>query len=276
MAGKLRYFLYRDDSIVSQFLEQLEGGAYDEESIRRSGSSGTGLSAGVSAGPISGKALRDRSNSEQSELNLRQTGPSRFSRFYDLANDDQAVQVLDACDDAIWDQLAQGEVIDLGVTIAVPEALKSLAMVGGVAKLMPLFDAISSMASDDGEPMIDSSEIAAVKDKLPVIQQTAMATRDAPVQVIASLAADPRFKVFMRLKRSGMQVEDLPDLEGDARLVATIQSKVGRGKSVDVGPILPGLPVQSRAQRRRSSASEPTNLTLRYPGAIVTPIALFR
>ena len=52
----LRYFPYRDDWIVSQFLEQLEGGAYDEESIRRSGSSGTGLSARINAGPLSGKA----------------------------------------------------------------------------------------------------------------------------------------------------------------------------------------------------------------------------
>ena len=54
MAGKLRYFLYRFDPIVSQFLEKLEGGACDEESIRRSCNSGTGLSAGVGVGPVTG------------------------------------------------------------------------------------------------------------------------------------------------------------------------------------------------------------------------------
>jgi hypothetical protein len=39
MAGRLRFFVYRDDAIVSQFLEQLEGGVFDEERIRHQATS---------------------------------------------------------------------------------------------------------------------------------------------------------------------------------------------------------------------------------------------
>jgi hypothetical protein len=74
MPGRLRYFLYRDDRILDQFLEQLEGGVYDEERIHQQATGGGTLGVGVKAGPLTGNASRDRSSSSESELNLRQTG----------------------------------------------------------------------------------------------------------------------------------------------------------------------------------------------------------
>ena len=50
MPGRLRYFLYRDDGIVSQFLEQLEGGVYDAENIRQHASGGAALGLGLMRG----------------------------------------------------------------------------------------------------------------------------------------------------------------------------------------------------------------------------------
>jgi hypothetical protein len=60
MPGKLRIFLYRDDALVSQFLEQLEGGTYDEENIRqRKGSGGSlGAEIGVGSAGLKGSHLR--------------------------------------------------------------------------------------------------------------------------------------------------------------------------------------------------------------------------
>lgn len=106
----------------------------------------------------------------------------------------------------------------------------------------------------------------------------AAAIEQAGVPVVASPASDAKFKVFLRLKRSGLHVEQLTELAGDARPVGTIQRIVPNGKTVEVGQILPGLPSSNRAQRRqgRSSAGEDNSIKLRYPGAVVTPIAVFR
>jgi hypothetical protein len=182
VAGRLRYFLYRDDRIVSQFLEQLEGGVYDEENIKQQASGGSSLGVGVKAGPVTGNVDRTKSNATESELSLRQTGPSRFSRFHELASAEEAVQVLDACDDAIWDQLGVGEILDAGVTLAVPEMTKGLRMLGQVSDMMPLFGAIGGMAGDDGNPLIDPAEFATMTEKLPAMEQAAAAIEQAGIR----------------------------------------------------------------------------------------------
>ena len=49
------------------------------------------------------------------------------------------VQQIDGCDEAIWDQLQVGEILDLGVTLSIPDIVRSLGMVGQISALMPLF-----------------------------------------------------------------------------------------------------------------------------------------
>jgi hypothetical protein len=277
VAGRLRYFLYRDDQIVSQFLEQLEGGVYDQEDIKQQASGGGSVGVGIKAGPVTGNADRSKSSSAQSELSLRQTGPSRFSRFHELASAEQAVQLLDGCDNAIWDQLGVGEILDAGITLNVPEVVKGLRMLGQVSDLMPLFGAIGEMTGDDGNPLIDPAEFATMKEKLPMMGNAAAAVEQAGIPVTATLIGDSRYKFFLRLKQAHLQGDDFNDLEGEARLVGSIQSKLAKGKAMEVGQLLPGLPTQNRAQRRGNGASpDPVSVTLRYPGAVITPIAIFR
>ena len=277
MAGRLRYFTYRDDRIVSQFLEQLEGGVYDEENVKQQASGGSSLGIGIRGGPVSGSASRSSSNTAESELSLRQTGASRFSRFNDLARTEQEIQDLDGCDDAIWDQLGVGEILDVGVTLSVPEVVKGLRTLGQVSELMPLFGAISRMTDDHGNPLIDPAEVATVTEKLPAMEQAAAAVEQAGIPMTATLVGQGRYKFFLRLKRENLQCDDLNDLDGEARLVGTIQSKVAKGKTMEVGQLLPGVPSSNREQRRKSGgAPDPSSVILRYPAAVITPIAIFR
>jgi hypothetical protein len=55
--------------------------------------------------------------------------------------------------------------------------------------------------------------------RLPILEQTAAAIEEVGVPVLASLVDDQRFKIFVRLKRSHMQIVDLDDIMGNARLV---------------------------------------------------------
>jgi len=226
---------------------------------------------------VAGSADRSKSNSAESELSLRQTGPSRFSRFHVLASKADAIQVLDACDDAIWDQLGVGEILDTGVTLSVPERVKGLRMLGQVSDMMPLVGAIGGMTGDDGNPLIDPAEFATVTEKLPAMVQAAAVIEQAGIPVTATLVGDSRYKFFLRLRQANLQSDDLNDLEGETRIVGTIQSKVAKGKTMEVGQLLPGLPSPNRVQRRRTGGTPDSNsVSLRYPGAVITPIAVFR
>jgi hypothetical protein len=277
LAGLLRYFLYRDDRIVLQFLEQLEGGVYDEENVKQQAGGGSSVGVGIKAGPVTGKADRSKSTNAESELRLRQTGPSRFSRFYELACGEDGIQTLDACDNAIWDQLRVGEIVDLGLSLSTPEIVKSLRTLSQVSKLMPLFGAMDGITGEDGMPLIDPTELATVTEKLPVMGHVATAMEQAGIPTNATLIGDSRYKFFFRLKQANLQTNDLNDLEGEARLVGTIQSKVAKGKTMQVSQLLPGLPSANRTERRKGRGTpDPTIVTLRYPGAVITPIAIFR
>lgn len=276
MPGKLRIFLYRDDALVSQFLEQLEGGTYDEETIRRRKGSGGSLGVGIGAGPVGLKGSLDKSASQDLELNLRQTGPSRFSRFFDLASGSDDVQPLDAIDDGIWNQLEPGEIIDAAVVLEVPAFLKSIDIARKASSLLPLFEAVATIRGAGGKPVIDPAELRTVKRQLPVAEDVATVTEAAPLPVLGSLASSPRYKFFLRLRRADILADELGDLDGPARLIGAIQSKVARGKSTVVGQLMPGLPPSNRAARRRSATPGGAEITLRYPAAVITPIGIFR
>jgi hypothetical protein len=78
----LREFLYRSDDLVSQFLEQLEGGEFDEQRITDQSSRSSGLGASVTAGPLSASGDKRTGESSESELTMRQTPASRFNRLH--------------------------------------------------------------------------------------------------------------------------------------------------------------------------------------------------
>ncbi|MGH7641701.1 MAG: DUF6414 family protein [Candidatus Dormibacteria bacterium] len=276
MTGQLKFFLYRDDAIVSQYLEQLEGGIFDEESIRRQDSRGGTLGGGVSAGPLSVGGSRSRSKGEGSEFSLRQTGASRFTRFHQLATDTQEVRTLDWVNEVVWDQVRSGDIVESTVTLEVPQFLKSLELVGPVSALIPVFEALGSIQGDDGKPRVDPDELHTVKRQLPVVEQAAAVAGHSPIPIIASLVSSQRFKFSFQLERDKVLVASLSELEGEAHLVASVQSNLQRGRPTHVGQLVPGLPAQSRAQRRHAGEGDNGSITLRYPALIVTAIAVFR
>ena len=183
-----------------------------------------------------------------------------------------------------WDQnqipnetsgLEDGEIIDIGASLSIPEIVKTLGMMGRISSFMPILKNLGGIQGDDGAPLIDPQELTTVNERLPILEQTAAAMQEAGIPVLASLTGDQRIKIFVRLKSAHIQVEDLQDIAGNVRIVGTIESKVGRGRPMEM-PILPGLPTQSRAERRRSGSSNQNSIPLRYPAAVVTPIGIFR
>jgi len=78
----LRQFLYRDDDLIREFIAQLEGGVFDEDT-RTSRTSGKKTAGGeIGAGPLRARAEGGRENAEEVARTVRQTGASEFERFH--------------------------------------------------------------------------------------------------------------------------------------------------------------------------------------------------
>lgn len=109
----LREFLYRDDDLVSQFLEQMEGGGYDEQRITDQSNQTSGLGASAKVGPLNLSGDRRAGEASESEMTVGQTPASRFNRLYRLLEEGTAIQQLLGLDDEIWNQLSRNEIVEV-------------------------------------------------------------------------------------------------------------------------------------------------------------------
>jgi len=82
----LREFLYRRDDLVSQFLEQLEGGVYDEEQVTQKNQAASGIGASIGTHGARASVERKKQGDREAAMTFRQTASSRFDRLYTLLN----------------------------------------------------------------------------------------------------------------------------------------------------------------------------------------------
>lgn len=278
MTKQYRFFIYIDDRMVGQFLEQAEGGEYGEEHISRQRTKEGSLGGSLRAGPAGAHAGARRGASEDSDVVRRPTPASRFARLHSALTADEAIQPLDVADDAIWDQIAVGEIFESGVTLEVPAIYKVLDMAGSFSSFLPMLEQFSAVvAAEEDEQTFDEKEMASIKQQLPVIEQAAAIADQSPLPLAAHLASDLRYTFFQQLKRDSMTVP-MDELDGEARMLAKVQRKIVKGRPESVQLLVPGAPAPNRAQRRKQdSQTDPDSvITLRYPSAVVTPLAIWR
>ncbi len=270
----LREFLYRRDDLVGQFLQQLEGGEYDEERIKeQSGrTSAAGGSAGV--GPLSLSAERRREGASATELTMRQTAASRFNRLHALLSNDDGIQPLTSFDDAIWEQIVSGEVVEVeGVLKLLPGVLE-MQQASGIGSFLPLIETMTDFPDDWLPDAFDRGEVERVGGQLSAVQGVAqyLATSAVPCTVVPRGA--PTCKFFIELKRDSLQGE-IADLEGEVTLLARITRKIARGKPETMGQPIPGVSL-NREQRRKGRSTGALTVRLHYPAAILSAIAIYR
>jgi hypothetical protein len=276
---KLRRFLYLDNEIVGQFLAQVEGGEFDEQRITDQQSTSSGIGASVKAGPASAHADRGKTGSSQAETVLKQSGPSRFNRLHSILETEHGLSTVNAADDAIWEGLEVGEIIEAVVTVEIPEFFQTMDQMSDLVTIAPILDALTGLASL-GLPGLDVSEdklaqIADLKGAMPAITGISSAVSEAPLPVMMHLVDAPKYKFLAVLDRSLLAV-DRAEIVGEARALIKIDRHIAKGKPETI-PLMPGVPQKSRAQRRASGGQENSStLTLRAPAARATCIAIYR
>lgn len=270
----LREFVHRRDDLVSQFLEQLEGGVYDEQRIKEQGGQRSGLAASAGFGPARLSAERGKEGSVEAELTMRQTPASRFNRLYDLLHGDDSIQQLSALDDAIWQQIQRNEVIEVDAVLSLVPGVLDLHQAAGVAALGPLVELMQSLPDEMLPDNFSRREAEQMTSQMPAVQEFANHMSTGPVPCTFVPVGDRRYTFFAELERNDILVE-LPELEGEVTVLAKIQRKVAKGKPETVGRPLPGMP-RNREARRQATRPEPLTTRLQYPAAVVTVVGIYR
>jgi hypothetical protein len=271
----LREFLYRRDDLVLQFLEQLEGGGYEEEQVteRTQSTSGVGGSIGARGASVSGE--HKKQGEREAAYTFRQSPASRFNRLHRILQDEDAIQPLAALDDGIWDQLRSNEVLEIEAHLALAPGVAEISAAGALGAVAPLLDLVrmlpGTMLPDD----FDRAEADKISNQLPLMERIAEHFASAPVPCTFTPVGSPRYKFFTELLREHLVV-NTSDLEGEATILVKIQRLIPKGKPETVGTGIIGNASLNRQQRRSQDSDQPLTVRLSYPASVVTAIGVYR
>lgn len=277
----LRNFLYLDETTVDQFLSQLENGLIDgpmtvkdTNSKEASGSAGANLYAFRGQGQITSDA------SSETERTIRFTPESKFSHLYNLLRDNEYIQPLTGFDEATYQQIEVGEVVEVRGNGRLPqwENLKrTISDMSGLLEIMQL-------AGQD--PFEDENARLGYE---AVTRLSSMQGQESTLVMVTPLNA-PKFTIAARLDPDGV-MRKKEDLEAEITLLGKVQRVLRPGDlPLQVFRLLPELstlmnsPEGNRAARRASGkrkgsasdTSSPWDEIIKYPAIQVQPIAIYQ
>jgi hypothetical protein len=269
----LRQFLYLNRGLVRELLGQVEGGVYEETTEKDESTTTGGGSGSARIGPIGGDFNRGHTGLQSTELKLQQTDASEFNRLYEYLDSTSSLVQLGPLDDAIWNDLHRGEILEIEATIEHTgmSTLRDLATFA--SRYVGLADAVGASV----DPVVARN--------LGLISSIASTSDGAHAPVVVKIAIEPRFQFRCRLENASLRCSS-DDLAGEAVVVGKLGRKLAPGQSLELDDIFGGmqkyLPAEKRAeldaQLRAVKLGEMSvgAFTLEYPAADLTPIAIFR
>ncbi len=274
----LRNFLYLDTASVDGYLSTMEGYIIEGPVEHTRATKGTkGGKLGID------KVVRaEGSAGSESSFETKQrhaiTPTARFQRLYELLDEQDFIQPLDAFDPTIVDQLHRGEVLEVEAVISIPdifvasEAASDLStMVNSLSKLAE----VSGPGSGNPLAAIDPTQIQ-------VMEAFAALLAKERIPVLFTARSTRKFQFAGSLSREHLSVRPV-ELKGEAVVFGRIQRVIAKGQMYDLPLLSPSLaalvPVRNRAERRRAKGQEPHRdpvQKVKGPGVIVEVIAIYR
>jgi hypothetical protein len=269
----LRDFLYLDRTLVRDFLAQAEGGQIDEE---RSRANTTGnLTGGIQLGlnGLGAKAAASKGASSETEMVIRQVGPSEFERLHNYldGNDDFALlEIADEADE--FSLIRRQSFLEVDGKVKAAGLGQLLSLVAQIGSAMKQVEAFGNAVSIDNE----TAQLFKVSE-----QFGAAPSNHA---VILTVPGEANFKVGVELKPEFVLSTDL---EVDATALVKVQRVLRPGESRVLGDPFGGLlskvPQEQLDEMMRSlnenaaaSAGLIPDVELRAPGILATPVAIWR
>jgi hypothetical protein len=268
----LRQFLYLDERLQAEFLSQAEGGTYDAQQEKRTSAANRKGSAGVRIPVLEAGAELTSGSDESVERKVTQTPSSQFDRLYNYLTTEELVTALGSADQTIWDAMRRGTFVEIEATVA-------LSGMSTIAKLAEAAQGFIALSEAIGQPVDDET-----KAQFSVIELVTGARASETLPVIVRLAGTPEYKFRADLDREHIRVDE-DDLIGESVVIGKVQRKLERGQTLPLDVLFPGIEFVSNAERKKLEKTlRATNvpgmpigeMSLSYPAAVLTPLAIFR
>jgi hypothetical protein len=184
---------------------------------------------------------------------------------------------LESLDDASWEVLQNGEIVELTGTLRRPDAAKGLAAMQDLGLIDAIADELRNSDEMPSDPDAQAG-MAMFEAMFRKIGESAK-SRNAAV-VVVELAATPEYRFVATLKRDFMRtgVEDLEDLSGEVKVLGKIQRKINENDPpIGIEGLVPGFESFKGLMELSSDVElEDDEESIGYPAATLLPIAIWQ
>lgn len=153
----LRQFLYYDESLVDDFLSQLEGGQAGEIKKREQLQRDRKGELNLGTGPLRAGGGRGRSVTEETESVIRQGRASNFERLHGfLLSAGELNEIEDDLDAETWNNIKRGSLLEIDTQVTVPQMARLFSDPAAFGNLASLIKTVSPESIDaEGEKVIE-------------------------------------------------------------------------------------------------------------------------
>jgi hypothetical protein len=265
----LRNFLFLDNKMLDDYLATLEGytaeGSISQTEFKKSGKSGKGGYKFIEGGLSSEKGT-------ETKKTLAVTEAAKFQRFYENIEESNGFTFLDLFDDELWGNLQRGELVEVEVTIRLPEPYQLTQLIEGIS---PFLDIMTALGED---PLSDPKSKAAFDG----MRGFSKLVENKPIPLICDSVGTPGYKFLSNLPQKYLQCT-LDELQGETTLFGKIQRRIPKSQKYEVFSLVSAftlsLPNMSRSQQKemqKDMVDKGIAEVIEGPAMIVIPLAIYR
>ncbi len=240
----LRPFQYLDVALAESYLSQLFGGLPEGGSTTERAANSKRRDWGFRYKNTGIGGERGTEGASEEQERFRYSPEAIFNLLYDeLDVETEEGKILfdiDSLNEDSWNELRNGDIVEITGTIKIPEPLKAMEAVSTFKSWLPAIERIGEFMGEDVENNIgigqkERSLIEGLGDMKEIAD-----SQDATVIVI-EVTNTPRYRFVAKLKKSLLRMA-LMDIEGEARILGTVQRKLKKGDPpIGFEQLIPGL-----------------------------------
>lgn len=264
----LRNFLYLDRQMVDDFLAGIEIGLYEEEQVKLTKEKGGSITGKGGVPFLSGEVEGELRKSEEITKQVIMTDAAKFQRLYGHLEKEKAFEYYESVNPDIWSSFGKDSLLEAGVTISFSNMD---AMADTVSNLSNLASLVESFT---GESVLDENSKVTIQGVKGVAKMQAEKGIPAKMTFIGS----PGFTLVTYLNPDSLRV-DRAQVVGEVTVLCKVQRMFSEGEKLDLFEPFGNLSFLNRKQRRELGKSKlPPEFrdTIKYPAAIVIPVAIYR
>lgn len=266
----LRNILYIDNIVIDDYVSQIEGYTYEEETIIDSALKDKNASAGIGIRKIKADGKIQKQNSYSTTKKVKITVASKLDKVIKYLESDNELKYYENMDEHSWNNINRNDFLELLVTPRFSKMREMSIMAKNINNMINVFQQYTE------NEIIDSK----TKHTLSSFESISNLNNDSTLSCVFNFKNN-QYPVVAKLNNDFFKI-DAENIKSECYLLCKVQRKIETGKNIELDEVFDAFKNLNinREQKRKISKklSNPKEIkdSVKGPAIIVHPIAIYR